>query len=76
MAKESKITIDDLEELLEEEKGGEVSRFRFRFATIFSILVLNWQYFLLSMFIFICGALIYLRYTEPVYQMSARIMIK
>ena len=76
MANESKITIDDLEELLEEEKGGEVSRFRFRFATIFSILVLNWQYFLLSMFIFICGALIYLRYTEPVYQMSARIMIK
>jgi capsular exopolysaccharide synthesis family protein len=73
MAKESKITIDDLEELLEEEHK---SRPRFRIQKIYSIFVLNWYYFLISLFIFICGAQIYLRYTEPVYQMSARIMIK
>ena len=73
MASESKITIDDLENLLEEEQD---SRSVFNFQTIFSILVLNWQYFILSLFIFVCGALLYLRYTEPVYQMSARVLIK
>ena len=64
---ETKITLDELEELLEEEQN---SRSSLNFRTIFSILVLNWQYFLL------CGALLYLRYTEPTYQMSARILIK
>lgn len=76
MASDKKINIEDLEELLEDERREEPSRFRFRISTIFSILVLNWQYFILSIFIFVCGALIYLRYIEPVYQMSARVLIK
>ena len=77
MASDKKINIEDLEELLEERQEEErPSLFRFRLQTIFSILVLNWQYFLLSIFIFVCGALIYLRYIEPVYQMSARMLIK
>ena len=70
---ETKISLNDIEGLLEDEQA---SKSQFNFQTIFSILVLNWQYFLLSLIIFVCGALIYLRYTEPTYQMSARILIK
>ena len=63
------------------EMGGQqeevlASKSQFSFEEIISILVLNWQYFLLSLIIFVCGALIYLRYAEPTYQMSARILIK
>ena len=43
---------------------------------LLAILILNWQWFLLSVFIFVCGALIYLRYASPVYQMSAKMLIK
>lgn len=73
MSDEKKITLDELEDLLEE---NEVQGSRLNFQTIFAMLVLNWQWFLLSLIIFVCGALIYLRYTEPVYQVSARMLIK
>lgn len=53
---------------------NEESSFDFR--TIFTILILNWQWFLLSAFIFVCGALIYLRYKNPVYQVSTKMLIK
>ncbi len=48
----------------------------FDIKTIFTLVVLNWQWFLLSMFIFVCGSLIYLRYASPVYQVSAKMLIK
>lgn len=48
----------------------------FNFQNIFAMLVLNWQWFLLSLFICVCGALIYLRYAKPVYQVSAKMLIK
>ena len=48
----------------------------FSFQNLFAMLVLNWQWFLLSLFICICGALIYLRYAKPVYQVSAKMLIK
>ncbi len=50
--------------------------FSFDIRTIFTLVVLNWQWFLLSMFIFVCGSLIYLRYASPVYQVSAKMLIK
>ena len=75
MSDEKKITLEELEDLLEEDGGGR-SRSRLNFATIFSMLVLNWQYFLFSLIIFICGAFLYLRYTEPTYKVSARLLIK
>ena len=74
MSDEKKITLEELENLLEEEQGGGKSGLNFQ--TIFAALVLNWQWFLLSLIIFICGALIYLRYSEPVYKVSARMLIK
>ena len=48
----------------------------FDFKTILSMLILNWQWFVVSLFICICGALIYLRYTSPIYQVSAKMLIK
>ncbi len=52
----------------------EASSFDIRM--IFTLIVLNWQWFLISMVIFISGALIYLRYANPTYQMSVKMLIK
>ena len=73
MADEKKYTLEELENLLDEDANGGS---RLNFQTIFAALVLNWQWFLLSLIICVCGALIYLRYSEPVYQVSARMLIK
>ena len=75
MSDEKKITLEELEDLLEEDAGG-AGQSSLNFQTIFAALVLNWHWFLLSLIICICGALIYLRYTEPVYEVSARMLIK
>lgn len=48
----------------------------FSFQNIYAMVVLNWQWFLLSLIIFISGALIYLRYTTPVYRVSAKVLMK
>lgn len=74
MAEEKKFTLEEVENLLEEESGEKSSGLNFQ--TIFAALVLNWQWFLLSLIICISGALIYLRYAEPVYKVSSRMLIK
>ena len=71
---EKKISLDELEELLEESPSEGKSRLNFQ--TIYAALVLNWQWFLLSLIICFCMALIYLRYAEPVYKVTARMLIK
>ena len=73
MSEEKKISIDQLEGLIEESEG---EKSRLNFQTIYAALVLNWQWFLLSLIICFCVALIYLRYAEPVYEVSARMLIK
>ncbi len=70
----SEVTNNDINNLQENATAEEESSFSFQ--AIFAMLVLNWQYFLLSLFICLCGALIYLRYATPVYQMSAKMLIK
>ena len=60
---------NDMSDLQEEQS-------MFNFQNLFAILVLNWQWFLLSLFICVCGALIYLRYAKPVYKVSAKMLIK
>lgn len=74
MSEEKKFSLDEIEELLQDnsDSGGT----RLNFQTIFAAVVLNWQWFLLSLIICICAAFIYLRYTEPVYSVSARMLIK
>lgn len=73
MSDEKKISLEELEDLIE---GSNQKSSFFSFANLFAMLVLNWHWFLLSLIAFIAGAWLYLRYTEPTYQMSARILIK
>lgn len=48
----------------------------FNYKELITMFMLNWQWFALSLCIFMCGALIYLRYKSPVYQVSAKMLIK
>lgn len=71
MTEQAKLNTENLNEAMNQEEESS-----FSFQTIFAMLVLNWQWFLLSLFICLCGALIYLRYADPVYQMSVKMLIK
>ena len=64
--------LDDLKDLLGEEKKGTSLNFQ----KVFSHLVLNWQWYLISLVICMCGAYLYLRYAQPIYQVSARMLVK
>ena len=63
--------IEKLEQLAPEEEGSS-----FDLMTIYTLIVLNWQWFVVSIFIFVCSALIYLRYADPVYSLTAKILVK
>lgn len=67
-----KISIEELENLLAMEGG--MSRIDFR--KIYAVLVLNWHWFLLSMLLCLGGGVAYLYLKEPVYKVSARMLIK
>ena len=72
MEEKNKIeTAETIESIAQNEQESS-----FDFRTIFTIFILNWQWFALSIFICLCGALIYLRYKSPIYQLSAKILIK
>ena len=61
--------VEDLQSTAEEQSW-------FSFQNLFVILILNWQWFLMSLVIFVCGALLYLRYAEPLYNVSALMLVK
>lgn len=48
----------------------------FDFKIIYSTLILNWQWFVLSLIICLSAAAIMLRYTTPMYQSYAKLLIK
>lgn len=73
MKDEKMVSLEELEEILVHDK--EKSPF-FSFANLWTFIVLNWQWFLLSLLICVLSGWLYLRYTMPTYQMSARILIK
>lgn len=73
MFDEKKISLESLEDLVVRDQ--EKSSF-FSFSNLWTILVLNWQWFVLSLLICVLSGWLYLRYTMPTYQMSARILIK
>ena len=73
MSDEKKISLEALEDYLV--KDQEKSSF-FNFSNLWTIIVLNWQWFLLSLLICMLSGWLYLRYTMPTYQMSARVLIK
>jgi len=64
--------LDDLKDLLGDESKGSGLNFQ----KVFSHLVLNWHWYLISVFICLCGAFIYLRYARPTYQVTARMLVK
>ena len=57
---------DSLEPITAEEESS------FDLRTIYTLVVLNWQWFALSIIIFLSAALLYLRYADPVYSISAK----
>ena len=64
--------LDDLKDILGEERKESTLNFQ----KVFTHLVLNWQWYLLSVIICLCGAYLYLRYTQPTYQVAARMLVK
>lgn len=62
-----------LEDLLESEQQKTL---KFSFSSLFSNIVLHWHWYVLSMIICIFSGWLYLRYTTPVYRVSARILVK
>ena len=59
------------EELQKEEESSS-----FSLSALWTIIVLNWQWILLSVFIALCIAFCYLRYTRPVYTSGMKVLIK
>ena len=64
--------LDDLKDLIGDERKGA----SFSFQKVFAHLVLNWQWYLLSLVVCMCGAYLYLHYAQPIYQVSARMLVK
>ena len=75
MSDEKKITRNELEELLEDNQGNDTNSW-FSLPNLFALLVLNWQWFLLSLIICISASLIYVRYATPIYKVSGRMLVK
>ena len=58
------------------DKSSEEENSSLDFKTIYTTLVLNWKWFVLSLAICLGCAAIYLRYATPVYQASMKLLIK
>ena len=69
-----------MEETTKLEQGKELEvnegNSSFDFATLYRTIVLNWYWFVLSLIIFGSLGAIYLRYTTPMYQSTAKLLIK
>lgn len=61
--------VEDMQSAAEEQSW-------FSFQNLFATLILNWQWFVMSLVIFVSGALLYLRYAEPLYNVSALMLVK
>ncbi|MDY3852208.1 MAG: Wzz/FepE/Etk N-terminal domain-containing protein, partial [Prevotella sp.] len=69
-----------MEEIKKHEAGNahptEDGQSAFNFQIIYTTLILNWKWFILSIIICLGIAAIYLRYTTPVYMANAKLLIK
>ena len=70
MAEEKKLTLEEIDELLEKEESS------FNFRELYTMLILNWQWFAISLVACLIVAVLYLRYANPVYQVSSKMLIK
>lgn len=63
--------IKKVKQILEQEKQNA-----FTLQTVYTMIILNWQWLVLSLIICLGAAAIYLRYKTPIYQTSAKVLIK
>ena len=70
MAEEKKLTLEEIDELLDKEESS------FNFRELYTMLILNWQWFAISLVACLIVAVLYLRYANPVYQVSSKMLIK
>ena len=70
MEENKKLEIEEIQALEQEEKSA------FDFQTIYTTVILNWKWFLLSLIICLGTAAIYLRYATPMYQAFTKLLIK
>lgn len=68
--------IDESKILQSGEGNNSEEKSSFDFATIYRMLVLNWQWFIVSVVVCAAVAFVYLRYTTPVYNVAAKLYIK
>lgn len=57
-------------------EATEENKFSFDFVALLTTIILNWKWFVLSLIICLGTAAIYLRYKTPIYQASAKLLIK
>ena len=69
---EKKISLEQLESLIDRNTSGRAIDFR----KLYAILVLNWHWFVLSLLLCVGAAVAYVKLAEPVYKVSARMLIK
>jgi capsular exopolysaccharide synthesis family protein len=70
MSEEKKFTLEEIDGMLDKEESS------FNFRELYTMLILNWQWFLFSLVACLIVAVLYLRYASPVYQVSSKMLIK
>ena len=70
---ENKNLVSEEEQLQQQQMKEETS---FNFRSLYTALVLNWKWFLLSLILCLGLAAVYLRYTTPIYQAYMKLLIK
>ncbi|WP_033148632.1 tyrosine-protein kinase [Prevotella sp. P6B1] len=73
MSEEKKLSLAEIEDLSTNEVEGESW---FNFQNLYTLFILNWKWFAVSLVVFLVGAYVYLKYTSPVYSVSAKMLIK
>lgn len=73
MSEEKKLSLAQIEDQF---VGDVEEESWLNFQNIFTIFILNWKWFALSLVVFMAGAVLYLRYTTPIYSVSAKMLIK
>ena len=69
---EKKISLEELESIIEKGVTGHSIDLR----KLYAVLILNWHWFVLSLLLCIGAAVAYVKLAEPVYRVSARMLIK
>lgn len=69
--KDLKQDIENIKQSLDEKEESSLN-----LSAIYSMIILNWQWFVLSIIICLCFAFLYLRYKSPVYEVQTKLLVK